>query len=104
MATDLAAARLLCERAGQLKDDADPATIVATCVAKYFATRAAMRAATDTVQIHGASGCTEDSAAGRLFRDAKIMEIIEGSSQILETLIGRETCLGATRKVPQEAL
>lgn len=92
MATDLSAARLLCERAGRLKDNGDPDTITATCVAKYFASRAAMRGAADAVQIHGASGCTAEATVGRLFRDAKVMEIIEGSSQVLEVLIARQTC------------
>jgi glutaryl-CoA dehydrogenase (non-decarboxylating) len=89
MATDLKAARLLCERAGALKDAGDPATISETLVAKYFAAGAAMRAAADAVQIHGANGCSGEYSVERLFRDAKIMEIIEGSSQLQEIMISQ---------------
>ncbi|QKV67615.1 acyl-CoA dehydrogenase family protein [Streptomyces harbinensis] len=99
MAVDLRAARALCRDAGALKDAGDPATLMATCAAKYFASTAAMRAATDAVQIHGAVGCSDGHPANRLFRDAKIMEIIEGSSQIQEILIAQHalTAAGAGR-------
>ncbi len=93
MSTDLRAARLLCREAGELKDDGDPATITATCVAKYFASTAAMRAASDAVQLHGANGCGEEYPVNRYFRDAKVMEIIEGSSQIQQTLIAKAAIL-----------
>jgi alkylation response protein AidB-like acyl-CoA dehydrogenase len=56
-------------------------------MAKYFASRAAMRAAADAVQIHGANGCGSDYPVQRYFRDAKIMEIIEGSTQIQQMTI-----------------
>jgi alkylation response protein AidB-like acyl-CoA dehydrogenase len=87
MITDVKAARLLCARAGQLKDAGDPESVNETLVAKYFASRAAMRAAQDAVQIHGANGCSPQYPVERYFRDAKVMEIIEGSSQIQETMI-----------------
>ena len=45
--------------------------------------------ATDAVQIHGANGCHEDFAVSRYYRDAKVMEIIEGSSQIQQVTIAR---------------
>ncbi|AKT41171.1 acyl-CoA dehydrogenase family protein [Chondromyces crocatus] len=76
------AAALLCWNAGRLKDQRHPSAILETSIAKYFAARAAMRAATDAVQIHGASGCSADQPVERLLRDAKIMEIIEGSNQL----------------------
>jgi alkylation response protein AidB-like acyl-CoA dehydrogenase len=82
MTTDLRAARLLALHAGQLKDAGDPEAPLETVAAKYFASRAARRAAADTVQIHGAAGCLDASEAARLYRDAKIMEIIEGSNEI----------------------
>jgi alkylation response protein AidB-like acyl-CoA dehydrogenase len=87
MSVDLQAARLLCTQAGRLKDKRDPGTINATCVAKYYSSTAAMRAAQDAVQILGAVGCGPGSTVARLFRDAKIAEIIEGSTQIQELLI-----------------
>ncbi|MBB4683791.1 alkylation response protein AidB-like acyl-CoA dehydrogenase [Amycolatopsis jiangsuensis] len=87
MVTARDAGRLLCEKAGRLKDAGDPATIMATWVAKYFASTAAARTASDAVQIHGANGCGPDYPVARLYRDAKVMEIIEGSTQIQELTI-----------------
>jgi alkylation response protein AidB-like acyl-CoA dehydrogenase len=87
MVTAAAAGRALCERAGQLKDAGDHATVMATWVAKYFASRAAAQAASDAVQLHGARGCTGDSPVARYYRDAKIMEIIEGSSELQQVTI-----------------
>lgn len=102
MSTDLRAARLLCREAGELKDQGDAATITATCVAKYFASTAAMRAASDAVQLHGALGCSEEYPVARYFRDAKVMEIIEGSTQIQQGLIARATV--QTHGVPHTRL
>jgi glutaryl-CoA dehydrogenase (non-decarboxylating) len=91
MITDIAvgtrAARLLCLAAGARRERQDPQAVVDTMVAKYFAAGAAVRAATDAVQIHGANGCHADSPIQRLFRDAKIMEIIEGSTQLSQVAI-----------------
>ncbi len=91
MSTDLRAARLLCREAGELKDQGDSTTIAATCVAKYFASTAAMRAAGDAVQLHGALGCADEYPVSRYFRDAKVMEIIEGSTQLQQELIAGAT-------------
>ncbi|HWC81167.1 MAG TPA: acyl-CoA dehydrogenase family protein [Pseudonocardiaceae bacterium] len=85
--TSLHAARALVRQAGELKDQGDPATLMATWIAKYFASTAAMRAATDAVQLHGALGCADGHPVNRYFRDAKVMEIIEGSSQIQQLTI-----------------
>lgn len=87
MVANVKAARLLCLHVACLKDDGDPAEISETFVAKYFASQAAMQAATDAVQIHGAHGCTSSAAVQRYFRDAKVMEIIEGSTQIQQLTI-----------------
>jgi glutaryl-CoA dehydrogenase (non-decarboxylating) len=87
MATNLKAARLLCYQAGYLKQADDPREIMETFVAKYFASRAAMRAAVDAVQIHGANGCSSEYPVQRYLRDAKVMEVIEGSNQIQQILI-----------------
>ncbi len=82
MIVDVRAARLLCLRAGWLRDAADPGAFMETMAAKYFASRLAARAANDAVQLHGANGCSDDYPVGRYLRDAKVMEIIEGSTQI----------------------
>ncbi|MEP6911792.1 MAG: acyl-CoA dehydrogenase family protein [bacterium] len=87
MLTNLRAARLLCVHAGQLIEDRSPDAIVETLIAKYFASRMAMRAAGNAVQIHGALGCSDESPVSRYFRDAKIMEIIEGSNEIQQLTI-----------------
>jgi alkylation response protein AidB-like acyl-CoA dehydrogenase len=87
MVTAATAGRALCERAGRLKEAGDEETVVATWVAKYFASRAAVRAAADAVQVHGANGCTDSYPVARYYRDAKIMEIIEGSSELQQITI-----------------
>lgn len=81
------AARLLCHRAGYLKETGHPDEVTETLVAKYFAARAAMKAAADAVQIHGANGCSDAYPVQRHLRDAKVMEIIEGSNQIQQIMI-----------------
>jgi glutaryl-CoA dehydrogenase (non-decarboxylating) len=87
MLTDLYAARLMCLEAGRLRDSKDPGALAATSLAKYFASTAAFRAASDAVQIHGANGCSGDYPLQRYLGDAKIMEVIEGSSQIQQITI-----------------
>jgi len=87
MVTSAAAGRALCERAGRLKEAGDEETVMATWVAKYFASRAAVKAAADAVQVHGANGCTDAYPVARYYRDAKIMEIIEGSSELQQIMI-----------------
>ena len=89
MVTSLTAARLLCERAGRAKDAGDPETVIATWIAKYFASRAAAAAASEAVQLLGAEGCGPGSVVARYYRDAKIMEIIEGSSEIQQVIIAK---------------
>lgn len=89
MVTSVTAARLLCEQAGRSKDAGDPETIIATWIAKYFASRAAAAAASEAVQLLGAEGCGPGSVVARYYRDAKIMEIIEGSSEIQQIIIAK---------------
>ena len=89
MMTDVEAARLLCFRAGSLRGRKDTEAVKETTMAKYFASQMANRVAYDAVQIHGAAGCAPDSAVARAMRDARIMEIIEGTSQVLEIAIAR---------------
>jgi alkylation response protein AidB-like acyl-CoA dehydrogenase len=92
MAVNISAARGMCLRAGALKDAGDSRTLIETLMAKYFASKVAVQATTDAMQIHGASGFSADSTVQRHYRDAKIAEIIEGSSQILEINIAKEIC------------
>jgi glutaryl-CoA dehydrogenase (non-decarboxylating) len=89
MGTDLAAGSLLCHSACRAEDDHLPEVFEKTLMAKYFTSRAAVRAASDAIQIRGASGCHGSSAVSRYYRDAKIMEIIEGTTQIHEDILGK---------------
>jgi glutaryl-CoA dehydrogenase (non-decarboxylating) len=89
MITQVRAARLLCLRAGHLRDTGDPGAFMETMVAKYFASTVAARAAADAVQIHGANGCSADYPVARYLRDSKVMEIIEGSTQIQQITISQ---------------
>jgi glutaryl-CoA dehydrogenase (non-decarboxylating) len=89
MIADTRAARLLCYRAGYLRQIADLDATSETLVAKYFASQAAVRIANQAVQLHGANGLTDEYPVARYLRDAKVMEIIEGSSQIQQITIAR---------------
>jgi glutaryl-CoA dehydrogenase (non-decarboxylating) len=89
MLTDVRAARLLCLRCGYLRDQGDPGSLAETMLAKYFASKVAFRAATDAVQIHGANGVGSEYPVSRYLRDAKVMEIIEGSTQIQQITLPR---------------
>jgi alkylation response protein AidB-like acyl-CoA dehydrogenase len=89
MGTDLQAARLLCEDACRAEDDHTPEAYQKALIAKYFTSTAVVRAASAAVQIHGAAGVHASSPVSRYYRDAKIMEIIEGTTQIHEDLLGQ---------------
>src|SRR5437016_4855403 len=89
MGTDLEAASALCHTACRAEDDHRPEAFEKTLMAKYFTSRAVVRAASDAVQIQGAAGCHGSSAVSRYYRDAKIMEIIEGTTQIHEDILGK---------------
>ena len=86
MATKLDAARLLVYRAAALKEKGLPCT-KESCMAKMYATDAAMSIATDAVQILGGYGYTREYPVERLMRDAKITQIYEGSNQIQRLII-----------------
>ena len=89
MGTDCEAGSLLCHSACKAQDDNLPKAFEKTLMAKYFTSRAAVSAASSAVQIKGASGCHGSSPVSRYYRDAKIMEIIEGTTQIHESLLGK---------------
>jgi len=84
---EVRAARLLCLRAGWLRQQGDPGAAGEIMVAKYYASTMATRAAADAVQIHGANGCSEDYPVERYLRDSRVLEIIEGSTQIQQITI-----------------
>ena len=90
MSVNLSAAQLLCIHAGTLLEDRDPNCIQEVCKAKYFSAAAAQKSASDAVQVHGANGCSVEYAVSRYYRDAKIMEIIEGTTQMHEIMIANQ--------------
>jgi butyryl-CoA dehydrogenase len=88
MATAVDAARLLTWRAAALKDRGEPYG-TASAMAKLFASETAMRVATDAIQVHGGYGYMKDYPVERFFRDAKITQIYEGTSQIQRLVVAR---------------
>ncbi len=88
MATDVEVARLLTLSAAHLKDTGQPAAHAAA-MAKLFASEAAMKAASRAVQIHGGAGYITEFPVERIFRDAKLTEIGEGTSEIQRLVIAR---------------
>jgi alkylation response protein AidB-like acyl-CoA dehydrogenase len=89
LATEVEVARLLLLRAAWLKDAGRPA-MHAAAMAKLFASEAAMKAATKAVQIHGGAGYITEFPIERIFRDAKLTEIGEGTSEVQRLVIARE--------------
>ncbi len=87
MVTDLRAATLLCSQAGYYKDTGHPDAVASTIIAKYFASVCATKSASNAVQIHGANGCSSQYPVQRFLRDSRVMEIIEGSTQIHQSSI-----------------
>lgn len=95
MIINVKAARLLCYNAGYLHDIGDPSATTETLVAKYFASTMVPKVASDAVQIHGGNGCGSEYPVQRYLRDAKIMEIIEGSNQMQQVMISQNAYLEA---------
>jgi alkylation response protein AidB-like acyl-CoA dehydrogenase len=89
MATGIEAARLLVYQTARLKDRGVPFTRQ-SAMAKLLASTVAMKAADTAIQIHGGAGYMTDHPVERYFRDAKLMEIGEGTSQIQKLVIARE--------------
>jgi alkylation response protein AidB-like acyl-CoA dehydrogenase len=89
MGTEVEAARLLTLRAAALKDAGKPAKTAAS-MAKVFASEVAMKAATKSLQIHGGAGYITEFPIERIFRDAKLTEIGEGTSEIQRMVIARD--------------
>jgi alkylation response protein AidB-like acyl-CoA dehydrogenase len=94
MVANIGAARLLCCRAGYFKQSGDLRSVMETSIAKYYASTMALQVASDAVQIHGANGCGAEYPVQRHLRDAKIMEIIEGSTQVQQVIIAKHAYQG----------
>ncbi len=89
MATQIEAGRALYRRAAALRDEGEDYGMQAA-QAKLFCTDAAMRVTTDAVQLHGGYGYIAEYPAERYMREAKALQIVEGTNQIQRYVIGRE--------------
>jgi acyl-CoA dehydrogenase len=89
MATSVDAARLLTWRSAWLLDQGTSASLESS-MAKRFAADTAMQVSTDAVQIFGGYGYTKEYPVEKLMRDAKLLQIYEGTSQIQRVVIARE--------------
>jgi alkylation response protein AidB-like acyl-CoA dehydrogenase len=93
MAAAVAAARALYLEAARLRDAGRPYGPQAA-MAKLVATDAAMRVTTQAVQVHGGYGYTRDFPVERYFREAKVLQIVEGTNQVQRMVIGRSLLTG----------
>lgn len=94
MATEVEAARSLVYRAAWLADNSRPFS-QAAAMAKLYASEAANRAASASVQIHGGYGYIRESKISRFYADAKILEIGEGTNEIQRNVIARQVIRSA---------
>jgi acyl-CoA dehydrogenase len=102
MATDIEAARLLAWQSAVLLDQGKRNTLQSSH-AKRFAADAAMRVASDAVEIYGGYGFIKHYPVEKLMRDAKIMQLYEGTSQIQRLVIAREILLPRAVEEPPVA-
>jgi alkylation response protein AidB-like acyl-CoA dehydrogenase len=94
MATAIEAARLLTLRAAWRKDGGAAYGHEAS-MAKLFASETAMRVTTDAIQVHGGYGFIKEYQVERHFRDAKITQLYEGTSQIQKLVVARHLLTAA---------
>jgi butyryl-CoA dehydrogenase len=88
MAVETEAARLMAWRAAALADRGESYTLAAS-QAKYYASEVAVRAANAALQVHGGYGYVDEFPVSRYLRDARVLTLYEGTSQIQKLLIGR---------------
>ncbi|MGD8398650.1 MAG: acyl-CoA dehydrogenase family protein [Anaerolineae bacterium] len=93
MATGIEAARLLTWRAACLADEGQPCNVPAS-MAKRFAADMAMRVTTDAVQVLGGYGYMREYPVEKWMRDAKVLQIVEGTSQIQKVVISQMLAMG----------
>jgi alkylation response protein AidB-like acyl-CoA dehydrogenase len=87
---DVRSCRALCESVSTTRNKNGADAIHETIVAKYFSSKVANKVAATAVQLHGANGLSNEFPVERLFREARVLEIIEGTTQILQQLIAEE--------------
>ena len=96
MAKDIQAARLLTWDAADKLEHGDPSANLACSMAKCMAGDVAVARTSDALQLFGGMGYVKGSLVERLYRDAKICQIYEGTNQIQRTVIARELLKGAS--------
>lgn len=89
MTVETEAARLLTYRAATIKDTTGEAATIETSMAKYYASEVVQRVAHNAIQIHGSYGYSDEYPIERIWRDARIGSILEGTSQVHKLIIGR---------------
>ena len=97
MMTEIEASRWLVYRAAWLRDQGRPYTKEAS-IAKLFATEAAERIARNAIQIHGGYGYSRQYPVERIYRDARLMTIGEGTSEVQRMVISRSAVTGGRRE------
>lgn len=85
--TKVHAGRSLILKAGEMRNLKHPDAATETTIAKYFASKIAVDISNDALQVHGGNGFTNKYPVERLYREAKVLEIIEGSSQMQQEII-----------------
>lgn len=103
VSSSVIAARLTCLNAGRLRAEGRSEATSATLLCKYLGAKVANQAANAAVQIHGAMGLSSSGAISRHFRDARVLEVVEGTTQIHENLIGAEVARVANRSLPDSS-
>jgi alkylation response protein AidB-like acyl-CoA dehydrogenase len=93
MATQVEAARRLYREVGRVRDAGGEISVGAS-MAKLFASDTAMRVCTDAVQVHGGYGYMREYPVERFMREAKALQIVEGTNQIQRMVIGRRLARG----------
>jgi acyl-CoA dehydrogenase len=101
MTKDIDAARLLVYRAAWLADQGIRNSKEAS-IAKAFAADMAMRVTTDAVQIYGGMGYTKWHPVEKLMRDAKVIQIYEGSAQVMRMIVARHLLQEMEKKLSND--
>jgi acyl-CoA dehydrogenase len=98
MAMEIEAARMLCWRAAWLADRGERGVAAAAAMAKCYSADMAVRAVSEALQIFGGYGYVKDYVIEKLYRDAKVFQIYEGTSEIQRMIIARHVVDGARRR------
>jgi methoxymalonate biosynthesis protein len=91
------AATAVCEHASRCWDDRSPEMVMATVIAKYVSSTSAARCAADAVQVLGSVAARDGHVVARAYRDAKLMELIEGTNEICQLVLAQHAVSGVPR-------